>query len=47
MWVEADRGALHKREQVAEKILQLIRTGEQRAELAPEQLGGTFRESDT
>lgn len=35
----------HKPEQVAEKILDLIRTGDERADLVPEQLGGTFKGS--
>ncbi len=36
-------GVSHKPEQVAEKILHLIRTGDERADLVPEQFGGTFK----
>ena len=33
----------HEPEQVAEKILELIRTGAERADLVPEQFGGTYK----
>ena len=33
----------HTPQQVAEKILDLIRTGDERADLVPEQFGGTFK----
>lgn len=33
----------HEPEQVAEKILDLIRTGAERADLVPEQFGGTYK----